>query len=124
MADNLLYDMDNSTSPSSSDSDSSPGNQPHFPRAKSCEIPVQKAERALKGLPKLEQPKGPSLLANTRYHNQNSQPASPLKEKSLNQLASTDSNSRRNVTSSVSEHAKSRRQVARSKNSLTRKRWA
>jgi hypothetical protein len=41
MAENLLYDMDSTTSPSSSDSDSSPSNQPHAPIAKVEEISVK-----------------------------------------------------------------------------------
>ncbi|XP_027077332.1 uncharacterized protein LOC113776350 [Coffea eugenioides] len=124
MADNVLYDIDNTTSPSSSDSDSSPGNQPQFPRPKSGENPVQKAERALRGIPKLEQAKGSTLSPKPNYHHQNSQPVSPLKEKSLNQLANADPNSRRNVTSSVSQHPTSRRRVlARSRDASIPKRW-
>jgi len=33
MVDNIIYDMDSTTSPSSSDSDSSPANQPRAPAA-------------------------------------------------------------------------------------------
>ncbi|KAL3519218.1 hypothetical protein ACH5RR_021807 [Cinchona calisaya] len=141
MADNLLYDMDNSTSSSSSDSDSSPGNPPQFPSTISGETPVQKSHSALTsaegretlvqksrsalpGLSKVEHPKGSILLAKPRNHHQKPQPVSPLKEHSLNQVVKTDSESKQNATFSVHEHPKSRRQaLARSRDTFIQKRW-
>lgn len=80
MSDNLLYDMDSTTSPSSSDSDSSsPRNRPPLaPIVKKKEIPIPNGEVKRKVA-------ASSNLVKLSDRLQKSRPVTPLKEKSMNQ---------------------------------------
>ncbi|KAI5675252.1 hypothetical protein M9H77_06202 [Catharanthus roseus] len=124
MADNLVYDMDSTTSPSSSDSDSGPVNKPQAPIARRPDIRVGNGENTSKEEQQLVRTKLSALPSITpSEHHHKSRSSSPLKEKSLNQTANAVSIPRPRLTSS-SEHSKSRRRaVPRSKDAITPKRW-
>lgn len=124
MADNLVYDMDSTTSPSSSDSDSGPVNKPQAPITRRPDIRVGNGENTSKEEQQLVRTKLSALPSITpSEHHHKSRSSSPLKEKSLNQTANAVSIPRPRLTSS-SEHSKSRRRaVPRSKDAITPKRW-
>ncbi|KAJ6387838.1 hypothetical protein OIU77_026411 [Salix suchowensis] len=58
MVDNVIYDMDSTTSPSSSDSDSSPAKRPQPPAAQIPETPVQSSELGLTEKPEISTSEG------------------------------------------------------------------
>lgn len=104
MTDNVLYDMDSTTGPSSSDSDNSPENE------RQAALAMKSRETSLHGL-NSGQVMRPALVEK----NQNALTTIPMKEKSRNQTpASVPTVRTRNVSS---------RQV-RSKEVTARKRWA
>ncbi|XP_059665202.1 uncharacterized protein LOC132311340 [Cornus florida] len=84
MAENLIYDMDSTTSPSSSDSDCPPRNRPQAPVARIQEITVQNSESAPSRDKKLGKVKGLSSSVKPTNLQQKSRPVSPLKERSMN----------------------------------------
>ncbi|KAA8549553.1 hypothetical protein F0562_001429 [Nyssa sinensis] len=84
MTDNLVYDMDSTTSPSSSDSDSTPRNRPQPLVARSQEFRVQNFESASRRNQKSGSAKGSSSSVKPTDRQQKSRPVSPLKEKSMN----------------------------------------
>lgn len=126
MADNLVYDMDSTTSPSSSDSDGGgPVKRPQTPkgRRRAADKFASRVE------PKLEQtkiiPASPPtmMMALAEHHRKSKAIISPLMEKSANQMADKDSIPRPRLNSS-SEHVKSRRRpLPRSKDVMLQKRW-
>ncbi|KAL0437241.1 UNVERIFIED_CONTAM: hypothetical protein Sradi_0432000 [Sesamum radiatum] len=81
MADNMVYDMDSTTSPSSSDSDTSPRNRTQPPSIKSQETSVQSNEKTSMGDQKVHAQFKRSTFAEQRPK---SHATSPLKERSLN----------------------------------------
>lgn len=123
LTDNILYDMDSTTSPSSSDSDSSPGRiaQPHFA---SQDISIHHSENSLWENHKQEQVESLPLLVKPIDRHTKSQPVSPLKEKSLNQTQDSVSRLKPMQTSSISAESWRRRPpVAKSKDVVAQKRW-
>lgn len=124
MADNLVYDMDSTTSPSSSDSDSVPVKRPQTPKGGRPDKFVSKCESTSKVEPKSEQTKiSASPTMTPADHHWKSRVISPLKEKSVNQMADAGHNPRPRLNSS-SEHVKSRRRpMPRSKDVIPQKRW-
>lgn len=119
MAENLLYDMDSTTSPSSSDSDSSPSNQPHTPSAKL--VPVQGLDLEQKSATE----KSSSYLAKSNNIHISSQSATPLKELSTNQKLKMPSSPKQRQLSSVrGDFKKSKRRIpSASKGAASQKRW-
>ncbi|KAK4441487.1 hypothetical protein Salat_0483600 [Sesamum alatum] len=119
MADNVLYDMDSTTSPSSSsDSDTSPRNRTQAPAIKSQEISVQAHEKTSKGDEKHAQFKR-STFAEKR---QKSRATSPLKERSLNHTPNAVSPLKPKHSSSVENRSRTR-PPARSREATAPKRW-
>ncbi|KAL6341471.1 hypothetical protein AAG906_032590 [Vitis piasezkii] len=87
LADNLLYDMDSTTSPSSSDSDCAPENSRQPPVAKIQEIPAQNSDFVSRRIQKSARAKtSGSLVMPTDWHTK-SRPSSPLQEKTMNQTS-------------------------------------
>lgn len=84
MLDNLVYDMDSSTSPSSSDSDSSPGNRAQASAVKNLETPVQSSYISQASTPS----KTSSSLAILNERQTKSRSVSPLGEISVNKKSS------------------------------------
>ncbi|CAI9106592.1 OLC1v1005784C1 [Oldenlandia corymbosa var. corymbosa] len=117
MVDNLLYYMDSSTSPSSSDSDTPSRNEPD-PTAISQQ--VLKIQGCAQEARKIGQARNSDHLTN---NTQKFQTPSPLKEKSLNLTTNVDSGSRREMTSSFSHSRSRRRAPARPRSASTQKRW-
>ncbi|XWS73504.1 hypothetical protein CRYUN_Cryun02cG0135000 [Craigia yunnanensis] len=91
MTDNLLYDMDNTTSPSSSDSDCLPKNRPQAPVPKVEEVNFQNDVISLKREQKSAPAKvSSSFMRQTEWHSM-SRPATPLEEISMNHKSNTPS---------------------------------
>lgn len=127
MADNLVYDMDSTTSPSSSDSDGGPVKRTQTPKGRRPYKFASNGEITSRAEPKLEQtkiPASPTMMTLADHHRKSSAMISPLMEKSVNQMADADSNPRPRLSSS-SEHVKSRRRpLPRSKDVvMPQKRW-
>nr|XP_016465207.1 PREDICTED: uncharacterized protein LOC107788072 isoform X1 [Nicotiana tabacum] len=125
LTDNIVYDMDSTTSPSSSDSDSSPRRMAQALTAKSQDIPVKQCESALRQNQKEQQAESRlPLLVKPTDRRSKSRSVSPLKEKSLNQTQDSVSKLKPKQVSSVSAESRRRRPpVAKSKNAVTEKRW-
>ncbi|CAA2978125.1 Hypothetical predicted protein, partial [Olea europaea subsp. europaea] len=125
MADNVLYDMDSTTSPSSSDSDTSSRNKVQSPAVRSAEISVYNSEKASTRAQKHEQAKiGTSIVRRTAQQHLRSGSTSPLKEKSLNQTPNTIPALKPKHASSVSgENRNRRRPLVRSNEVAAHKRW-
>ncbi|XP_031285135.1 uncharacterized protein LOC116143816 [Pistacia vera] len=142
MADNLLYDMDSTTSPSSSDSDSPPVNRPEVPVPKVLGTPILKGDSASTSKQKSAPPKFSSLSVKptelhtishpsspltevkpTEFHTI-SHPSSPLTEISTNQNSNTLSSSRQKQPSARGDFKKTRRRPqTASKDAAPQKRW-
>lgn len=125
MTDNLIYDMDSTTSPSSSDSDCAPRNKPQAPVAKSQKIPVQKnSSCSSMGDQKLSNAKNSNVVVKSSEGHQRSRPGSPLKEKSLNQKSDSESFPRSKQPLSAGGNLKTRRRPpTRPKDATLQKRW-
>ncbi|KAG8389038.1 hypothetical protein BUALT_Bualt02G0187800 [Buddleja alternifolia] len=121
MADNVLYDMDSTTGPSSSDSDSPPKNRIQAPGFKSEESSVQNSEKASKGDLKCGQVKSSTFIEQNQ-----SVITSPLKEKSMNHTPNSVSSLKpKHIMSSASGENRSRRRPpVKSKEVAVHKRWA
>ncbi|KAL0459259.1 UNVERIFIED_CONTAM: hypothetical protein Slati_0553100 [Sesamum latifolium] len=120
MADNVLYDMDSSTGPSS-DSDSSPRNRIQALVLKRQEISIQISDKASNGDLKCGQ------IKNSIFIEQNSSPriTSPLKEKSLNQTPNLLPALKPKHTTYASGENRSRRRLpAKPKEVASNERWA
>ncbi|PIN18955.1 hypothetical protein CDL12_08358 [Handroanthus impetiginosus] len=118
MADNVLYDMDSTTSPSSSDSDSSHKIQTQCPPSQSHEISVQINKRASKGDRRYGEIKSSKL----KERHKKPSATSPLKERSLNQTPNSAPSLMPKYTSN-GENRTRRRPPVRSKEVTTPKRW-
>ncbi|KAL2507890.1 hypothetical protein Fot_31537 [Forsythia ovata] len=124
MAENVLYDMDSTTGPSSSDSDSSPRNRVQSPAVKSEEISVYNSEKASIRDQKHEQAKISTITVRRTDQHPRSGSTSPLKEKSLNQTPNTVPAFKPKHASSVSgENRNRRRPLVRSNEVAAHKRW-
>ncbi|PON89233.1 inactive rhomboid protein [Trema orientale] len=124
LTDNLLYDMDSTTSPSSSDSDSSPLDQAQTPVPKTPEIPAQSFEfhstRDQNSMP--TKPSGP--MARPKDKHSKSRSVSPLKEISMNRKSLTISSSRQRQFSANGDTKRSRRlHLSAQKDTTPHKRW-
>ncbi|KAH8522886.1 hypothetical protein H0E87_003509 [Populus deltoides] len=124
MVNNVVYDMDSTTSPSSSDSDSSPVNRPQAPAAKIEETPVQSTELGLTKNKKSAPAKtSSSLVGLTEFHIQ-SRSENPLKEISANQKSIGLPSSRSKQLSAEGDIRKIRRRTqSATKNTSSNKRW-
>ncbi|XVF19232.1 hypothetical protein REPUB_Repub11eG0092300 [Reevesia pubescens] len=122
MTDNLLYGMDSTTSPSSSDSDCSPKNHPQAPVLKVEEVNFQNHDLALKRERKSAPAKvSSSFERHTEWHSK-PRPATPLKEISINHKSNTPSKQRQVTASRDSKRIRRQTQSA-SKDSTPKKRW-
>ncbi|KAG6781723.1 hypothetical protein POTOM_014635 [Populus tomentosa] len=119
MVDNIIYDMDSTTSPSSSDSDSSPANRPQTPAAHIQETPVQSSELVLTKSQKSAPAKASSSVVE---HHKKSRSESPLKEISTNQKSIGLPSSRPKQLSAEIRKARRRTQSA-IKDASSKKRW-
>ncbi|KAL5766662.1 hypothetical protein ACOSP7_017279 [Xanthoceras sorbifolium] len=125
MADNLLYDMDSTTSPSSSESDSPIKNRPEAPVAKDTDSPLQNGNSVSTSDQKSAPPKVSSSLVKPTNRHTKSRSVSPLKERSRNQNSGTLSSLRQKQLSARGELKKSRRRTqSTSKDAAQQKRWA
>jgi hypothetical protein len=123
MVENLLYDMDNTTSPSSSDSDSSPSNQPHASVAKVEEIFVKNSYSSTINQ-KSASAKPPGSFVRPTDWSSKSRSISPLKEISTNWKSDSISLSRQKQAVVGDSSRKSRRRHLTGSNDATpRKRW-
>ncbi|KAI3449925.1 hypothetical protein Pfo_006590 [Paulownia fortunei] len=121
MADNVLYDMDSTTDPSSSDSDCSPRNRTQALALKRQELYVQISEKASEGDLKFGQVK----CSNFTEQNPSPRTRSPLKENSLNQTPNSVPALKPKHTTYASGENRSRRPPpAKSKEVAAHKRWA
>ncbi|KAK3205139.1 hypothetical protein Dsin_019185 [Dipteronia sinensis] len=125
MADNLLYNMDSTTSPSSSDSDSPPKNRPEAPDAKHRDSLLQNGDFASTNNQKSAPPKVSSSFVKPTDRHTKSRSVSPLKERSTNQNSGTLSSLRQKQLSVRGDLKKSRRrtQSTTSKDAAQQKRW-
>ncbi|KAL0418530.1 UNVERIFIED_CONTAM: hypothetical protein Sradi_1266500 [Sesamum radiatum] len=119
MADNVLYDMDNTTSPSSSDSDTSPRNRTQPPAIKSQEILIQRNEKTSMRDQKVHTQFKRSAFAEQRH---NLHVTSPLKERSLNHTPNSVP-ALKPKHSSSGENRSRTRPPARSREATAPKRW-
>ncbi|GAV63506.1 hypothetical protein CFOL_v3_07024 [Cephalotus follicularis] len=123
MADNLLYDMDSTTSPSSSDSDSQPASRSETPVAKVDEIRVEiisdsVTTRNQKPIPA----KSSSSLVRLTNQLTKSLPVSILQENSANQKSGTPAGQKQ--LSASGDYKGSRRRIQpASKGAAPQKRW-
>ncbi|KAK4375029.1 hypothetical protein RND71_005706 [Anisodus tanguticus] len=123
LTNNILYDMDSTTSPSSSDPDSSPRRIPQ-PLFFSQDISIYHSENTLRENQKQEQVDSLPLLVKPTDRHPKSRPVSPLKEKSLNQTHDSVSRLKPKQASSISAESRRRRPpVAKSRDVVAQKRW-
>ncbi|KAJ8551286.1 hypothetical protein K7X08_000656 [Anisodus acutangulus] len=122
LTNNILYDMDSTTSPSSSDSDRSPRSiaKPLFA---SQDIRNYLSENTLRENQKQEQVENLTSSVKRTDRHPKSRQVSPLKEKSLNQTEDSVSRLKPKQTSSVSAKSRRRPPVAKSKDAVAQKRW-
>lgn len=124
MTDNLLYDMDSTTSPSSSDSDSSPADRCQSTVPERPKIPPQNFDSDSTTSQKSAPAKASSSTARTKDWHSKSRSESPLTEISLNRRSDTIPSSRQRQLSADGESKKSRRQtLSGKKDSTPQKRW-
>ncbi|GMJ15540.1 hypothetical protein like AT5G12930 [Hibiscus trionum] len=124
LTDNLIYDMDSTTSPSSSDSDSSPKNHPQalFPRAE--EVGFQNDEIALKGEQKSAPAKVSSSFTMQTECHLILEPATPLREISMNRTSKPPSSKQRQVSTSHDSKRIKKQTRSASKDFASKKRWS
>jgi len=126
MADNLLYDMDSSTSPSSSDSDSSPKSRPQVSIAKQQETPAEKCGNTLRKTYNSVAEKTSSFSMKSVGGQTKSRSVSPLKEITTNEKSNKISSERqRQLLSAGGDFKRNRKQTnTGSKDAIARKRWS
>ncbi|XP_030521272.2 LOW QUALITY PROTEIN: uncharacterized protein LOC115734557 [Rhodamnia argentea] len=125
MADNLLYDMDSSTSPSSSDSDSSPKTRPQAFIAKQQETPAEQWGNTPRKNHNSVAEKTSSFTMKSVGGRLRSRSVSPLKEISTNEkLSKISSERQRQLPSAGGDSKRNRKQTnTASKDVIARKRW-
>ncbi|XP_022730751.1 uncharacterized protein LOC111285532 [Durio zibethinus] len=116
MTDNVLYDMDSTTSPSSSDSDCSPKNCPQALVPTDEEVDIKREQKSSPA--KVSS----SFMRQTEWHSK-SRPATPLKEISTNHKPNTPSSRPRQVSAIGKSNRIWRQAQNASKVSTTKKRW-
>lgn len=126
MADNLLYDMDSSTSPSSSDSDGSPKTRPQASIAKQQDTPAEKCGNTLRKSLNSVMEKTSSYSMKSIEGRTKSRSGSPLKEITTNEKASKiSSEQQRQLLSAGGDFKRIRKQTnAGSKDVISRRRWS
>ncbi|KAF8041161.1 hypothetical protein BT93_B3168 [Corymbia citriodora subsp. variegata] len=126
MADNLLYDMDSSTSPSSSDSDGSPKTRPQASIAKQQDTPAEKCGNTVRKSLNSVVEKTSSFSMKSSEGRTKSRSGSPLKEITTNEKASKISSERqRQLSSAGGDFKRIRKQTnAGSKDVISRRRWS
>ncbi|KAG8471591.1 hypothetical protein CXB51_036246 [Gossypium anomalum] len=124
MTDNLIYDMDSTTSPSSSDSDCSPKNQPQAPVPKVEEVCFQNNDIALDKEQKSAPAKVTSSFTGQTACRSMPEPATPLREISMNQRSKPPSSRQRQVSASQDSKRIKKQTRSVSKDSTSKKRWA
>ncbi|KAL3752104.1 hypothetical protein ACJRO7_012859 [Eucalyptus globulus] len=126
MADNLLYDMDSSTSPSSSDSDSSPKSRPQASIAKQQETPAEKCGNTLRKTHNSVAEKTSSFSMKSVGGQTKSRSVSPLKEITTNEKSNKISSEwQRQLLSAGGDFKRNRKQTnTGSKDAIARKRWS
>ncbi|OMO68589.1 hypothetical protein CCACVL1_19894 [Corchorus capsularis] len=124
MTDNVLYDMDSTTSPSSSDSDCSPKNRLQAPVPKVEEVSFQNSDFALKNEQKSAPAKVSCSFVRQSEWNLKSRPTTPLKEISINHKLNTPPSRQRQVSASRGSKRIRRQTQSASKDSTPKKRWA
>ncbi|CAH9134624.1 unnamed protein product [Cuscuta epithymum] len=123
LTDNIIYDMDSTTSPSSSDSDNPPRIRPQSAATCVEATPVNNIEKARrKQEQKLVLEKKPAIVNVTERH-LCSRPVSPLSEISLNNSGSSVTSSKSKQASSRIEPTSRRKPPVRSKLTSHQKRW-
>lgn len=116
MADNVVYDMDSTTDPSSSDSDSIPRNRAQAPFVEVQEISVEMSEKVSKS--------GHAESSPFIQQNLSRRATSPLKENSFNQTPNPVAASKPKLTTNGSGENRSRRRPPiKSKDVAAQKRW-
>ncbi|KAJ6694702.1 hypothetical protein OIU74_013929 [Salix koriyanagi] len=121
MVDNVIYDMDSTTSPSSSDSDSSPAKRPQPPAAQIPETPVQSSELGLTESQKSAPAKASSSMVELH---KKSISESPLQEISTNNKSIGLPSSRPKQLSDEGNIRKIRRRTQSAiKDASSKKRW-
>ncbi|GLU24151.1 hypothetical protein SLE2022_401080 [Rubroshorea leprosula] len=123
MTDNLLYDMDSTTSPSSSDSDCSPKNQLQAPTTKvKEEIPLHKNEFTIEQTSAPQEASTPSALVRQTDWHSGCQSVSPLREIAMNQKSGAPSRQRPLSASGDRKRIRRRSQSA-TREATPNKRW-
>ncbi|OAY30210.1 uncharacterized protein LOC110631200 [Manihot esculenta] len=124
LLDNIVYDMDSSTSPSSSDSDSSPLNWAQASLTKNQDMPLKSKDLAPTRKQTSASAKNMNSLARLNERQTKSRPGSPLKEIPTNQKPSKLSSLRQKELSASGEFKKIRRQTQTSStDAAPKKRW-
>ena len=130
LADNLLYDMDSTTSPSSSDSDGAPKNRSRQPPVANIqEIPAQNSDFASRRNQKSAPAKtSSSLMMPTDDRRLKSRPSSPLQEMTMNQASDAVSSSFKPrqllpPSGDIKKSSSRRRAQNRSNDVVPQKRW-
>ncbi|XP_052184373.1 uncharacterized protein LOC127796328 [Diospyros lotus] len=124
MADNLLYDMDSTTSSSSSDSDCPARNRPQAPVSKSQENCTPNGSVTPRRKEKIsERTKTSGFLLKSTDKQQKSRPVSPLKEKPINETPDPISSLRHMQLILAGGNVKHRRREIGSKVATPQKRW-
>lgn len=126
LTDNLLYDMDSTTSPSSSsDSDSSPLDRAQSPVPKTPELPAPQSFEFHSTRNQNSMPAKPSgSMVRPKDKHLKSRSVSPLKEISMNRKSETVSASRQRQLSANSDAKRSRRlHQSAQKDTTPHKRW-
>lgn len=127
LADNLLYDMDSTTSPSSSsDSDGAPENRSRqLPVGQIQETPAQNSEFVVaRRIQKSAPAKTSSSSVMTTEWRSKSRPSSPLQEMTMNRTPDAVSSFKpRHLLPPCGDVRRSRRQAQNRSNVVTQKRW-
>ncbi|KAE8720262.1 hypothetical protein F3Y22_tig00021057pilonHSYRG00007 [Hibiscus syriacus] len=125
MTDNLLYDMDSTTSPSSSDSDSPPMNRPQAPVSNVEEVSFQNDDDIdLKREQKSAPTKVPSSFTRQSECRPMPEPATPLREISMNHKSKQPYSRHRQVSASQDSKRIKKQTPSVPKDSIPRKRWS
>ncbi|KAE8726089.1 Detected protein of unknown function [Hibiscus syriacus] len=124
MLDNLLYDMDSTTSPSSSDLDSSQKNGPQTPLSKAEEVSFENGNSSLKGQQKSAPAKvSSSFMRQTDCHSM-PEPVTPVREISMNHKSKPPSSRQRQVSTSRDSKRIKKQTRTVSKDFTSKKRWS
>lgn len=123
MTDNLIYDMDSTTSPSSSDSDCSSAKRPHARVAKFEEISVKNSNCVSTRNQMSVPAKASGYSVRPTDWRSKSRSVSPLKEISTNWKSNTISSSRQKQLVGGDSRKSKRRNLNGSKDATPQKRW-